>query len=42
MSNTSPWFLWTVLSAVFAAMTAIFEGPGIAMAAGGVLVLAFK
>ena len=24
MSNTSPWFLWAVLSAVFAALTAIF------------------
>jgi hypothetical protein len=30
------------LPAVFAAMTAIFEWSGIAMFAGGVLVLAFK
>jgi uncharacterized membrane protein len=75
MSSTSPWFFWAVLSAVFAAMTAIFaklgikgvdsdpatlvpvaifaftflgerpslrEWLGIAMVAGGVLVLASK
>ena len=54
MSNTSPWFFWAVLSAVFAALTAIFaftflgerpslrEWSGMAMVAGGVLVLAFK
>ena len=29
MSNTSPWFFWAVLSAVFAALTAIFAKIGI-------------
>lgn len=29
MSNTSPWFFWAVLSAVFAALTAIFAKVGI-------------
>jgi len=29
MSNTSPWFIWAVLSAVFAALTAIFAKIGI-------------
>jgi transporter family protein len=29
MSNTSPWFFWAILSAVFAAMTAIFAKLGI-------------
>jgi hypothetical protein len=42
MSNTSPWFFRAVLSAVFAAIKAIFEWSGIAMIAGGVMVLAFK
>lgn len=29
MTNTSPWFLWALLSAVFAALTAIFAKIGI-------------
>ena len=29
MSNSSPWFFWAVLSAVFAALTAIFAKIGI-------------
>ena len=29
MSNTSPWFFWALLSAVFAALTAIFAKIGI-------------
>jgi transporter family protein len=29
MSNASPWFFWAVLSAVFAALTAIFAKIGI-------------
>jgi bacterial/archaeal transporter family protein len=29
MGNTSPWFFWAVLSAVFAALTAIFAKLGI-------------
>jgi len=29
MSNSSPWFFWAVLSAVFAALTAIFAKVGI-------------
>jgi bacterial/archaeal transporter family protein len=29
MTNTSPWFFWAVLSAVFAALTAIFAKIGI-------------
>lgn len=29
MTNTSPWFFWAILSAVFAALTAIFAKIGI-------------
>jgi transporter family protein len=29
MSNTSPWFFWAVLSAVFAVLTAIFAKIGV-------------
>lgn len=29
MSNSSPWFFWALLSAVFAALTAIFAKIGI-------------
>lgn len=50
MTTSNQWFIWALLSAIFAVFAVIFLGErpsvkdwlGIVMVAGGVLILAFK